>query len=144
MKQRSGARPPPPPPLPPNVGSPNNKTFATGRRVVYRSEGWSQGGCEGNFLRDYWREPILRDLEDSMQRFPMPVIVNCAAEEDHAILNRDALPEGTRVASVTFKMIDKSRSEEARGEFVRWALQERCMSVEELLEYPGLIEEGEE
>ncbi|CAK0885401.1 unnamed protein product, partial [Prorocentrum cordatum] len=45
---------------------------------------------------------------------------------------------------VTFKMIDKSRSEEARGEFVRWALQERCMSVEELLEYPGLIEEGEE
>lgn len=99
---------------------------------------------KGNFLYQYWKEPIIRDLEESMQRLPMPVIVNCAAEEDTVVLDREALPEGTRIASVEFKIKDRERREESLGQFVQWAMQERCMTVDELLEYRGLVDEDEQ
>merc|ERR1711920_1121661 len=57
---------------------------------------------------------------------------------DMRVLDTDNLMEGTRIASVDFKMPDKDASAEARGEFVRWMIESRCFTVEELLEFKGL------
>mmetsp|Transcript_164318 Transcript_164318/g.522581 ORF Transcript_164318/g.522581 Transcript_164318/m.522581 type:complete len:316 (-) Transcript_164318:192-1139(-) len=94
---------------------------------------------KGKFLRDFWLELVQRDLSDDLQKLPMPVIVNLAAEEDsQGILDLDALPEGTRIATVDFKTADKADAGSAKGEFLRWALETRCMTVEELLEFRGV------
>eukprot|EP00930_Biecheleria_cincta_P086604 TRINITY_DN75872_c0_g1_i1.p1 TRINITY_DN75872_c0_g1~~TRINITY_DN75872_c0_g1_i1.p1 ORF type:complete len:313 (-),score=85.66 TRINITY_DN75872_c0_g1_i1:26-964(-) len=98
---------------------------------------------KGKFLRDYWREYVMKEIEESLQRLPMPVIVNLAADEDQQLLSTDLLPEGTRVAKVDFKTIDKSSVLDAKGEFLRWMLENRCMTVEDLLEFKGLIADGE-
>jgi len=98
---------------------------------------------KGKFLRDFWRDAIKKDIEETLQRLPMPVILNLAAEEDNSLLHPDVLPEGTRVATVDFKTIDKSSAMDAKGEFLRWMLENRCMTVEELLEFKGLVEDGE-
>lgn len=99
---------------------------------------------KGNFLRDYWREPITKELQDGLKHLPMPVIVNLASEEDSQVLDLSTLPEGTNLATVDFKMVKKGEAAEAKGEFLRWALENRCMTVEDLLEFRGLVEEDEE
>lgn len=100
---------------------------------------------KGKFLRDYWKETLRKELADSLQRLPMPVIINLALEEDTLeILGEDVLPESTRVATVEFKTIEKEDAAEAKGEFLRWALESRCMNVEDLLQFRGLVDEGEE
>mmetsp|Transcript_26054 Transcript_26054/g.56538 ORF Transcript_26054/g.56538 Transcript_26054/m.56538 type:complete len:311 (-) Transcript_26054:248-1180(-) len=100
---------------------------------------------KGKFLRDYWREFVQRDLYDDLQKLPMPVIIDLASQEDSStILDVDALPEYTRIAKVEFALRDKEEAAEARGEFLRWALEERCMTVEELLDFRGLNLEGED
>jgi len=99
---------------------------------------------KGNFLRDYWREPITKELNDGLKHLPMPVIVNLASEEDSQVLDLDALPEYTHMTTIDFKMVKKGDVAEAKGEFLRWALENRCMTVEDLLEFRGLIEEDEE
>lgn len=93
---------------------------------------------KGKFLRDYWREPVQQEISDGLGKLPMPVIVTLAAEEDNELLNKEVLPEHTRIARVQFKTIDKEDGASAIGEFVRWALETRCMTVEELLEFRGL------
>eukprot|EP00933_Yihiella_yeosuensis_P042453 TRINITY_DN3702_c3_g2_i1.p1 TRINITY_DN3702_c3_g2~~TRINITY_DN3702_c3_g2_i1.p1 ORF type:complete len:313 (+),score=49.02 TRINITY_DN3702_c3_g2_i1:79-1017(+) len=98
---------------------------------------------KGKFLRDFWREPVLKDMESTLNRLSMPVIINMAAEEDQPLLDTELLPEGTRIATVDFRCSDKAASNEAKGEFVRWMMENRCMTVEELLEFKGLIDEGE-
>lgn len=99
---------------------------------------------KGNFLRDYWREPINFELQDALKNLPMPVIVNLASEEDSVVLDPDGLPEGTHIATVDFKLVKKGEAAEAKGEFLRWALDNRCMTVEDLLEFKGLVEDDEE
>lgn len=98
---------------------------------------------KGKFLRDFWREPLAQEMEESLKRCPMPVIVYCgAAHEDEAVLTPDLLPEGTRVTRVEFKIPGRESAAESMGEFVRWALQSRCMTFEELLEFRGLEDDG--
>lgn len=100
---------------------------------------------KGKFLRDYWRESVQKELNDSLQKLPMPVIINCASEEDTmGIYDEAGLPEGTRIANIDFKTIERGAVPEAVGEFVRWAIERRCMTVEELLDFKGNIDEGEE
>mmetsp|Transcript_102050 Transcript_102050/g.263836 ORF Transcript_102050/g.263836 Transcript_102050/m.263836 type:complete len:313 (+) Transcript_102050:147-1085(+) len=99
---------------------------------------------KGKFLRDFWLENVRQELYDSVQRLPMPVIINLAQEEDSVLLDRDALPDGTRIVTVNFKTIDKSETAPAKGEFVRWMLEERCMTVEELLQFKGIVEDGQD
>uniref|UniRef100_A0A7S1RZ13 Uncharacterized protein n=1 Tax=Alexandrium catenella TaxID=2925 RepID=A0A7S1RZ13_ALECA len=93
---------------------------------------------KGKFLKDYWREPVQRELQEGLLKLPMPVVVTLAAEEDNELLDKEVLPEGTRIARVNFKTIDKDDAHSAAGEFMRWALQERCMTVEDLLDFKGL------
>ncbi|CAK9003443.1 unnamed protein product [Durusdinium trenchii] len=98
---------------------------------------------KGNFLRNFWQEHIEKDLEDALQRLPMPVIIDLAAEEDaKSFTDPERLPEGTRVVKVDFKISDKDAALSAKGEFLRWMLENRCMTVEELLEFTGLEEEA--
>lgn len=101
---------------------------------------------KGNFLKDYWQEPIMKEVSEGLKRLPMPVIVNCGAvEDDMKVLDQEHLISelGTRIASVDFKFANKDDAAEARGEFVRWAIEQRCFTVEELLEFKGLgVEEG--
>jgi len=99
---------------------------------------------KGKYLRDYWREMLAKELEDALDDLPMPVIINCASEQDAELLTAEMLPENTQVHTVDFKITDKDEAASAKGEFVRWALENRCMMVEELLEFKGLIDEGEE
>jgi len=96
---------------------------------------------KGKFLRDYWREPIATELERGLKECPVPTIVNLAKEEDAAIMDLSLLPEGTRILRVDFGK-GKGDVGESRGEFLRWALENRCMSVDDLLEYRGLVGEG--
>mmetsp|Transcript_70623 Transcript_70623/g.218367 ORF Transcript_70623/g.218367 Transcript_70623/m.218367 type:complete len:313 (+) Transcript_70623:116-1054(+) len=93
---------------------------------------------KGKFLRDFWRDPVQQELQDGLLKLPMPVIVTLAAEEDNELLDKEVLPQGTRIARVNFKTIDREDGPAAIGEFVRWALQNRCMTVEDLLDFKGL------
>uniref|UniRef100_A0A7S4R5B4 Uncharacterized protein n=2 Tax=Alexandrium monilatum TaxID=311494 RepID=A0A7S4R5B4_9DINO len=102
------------------------------------SMGTKLTNSKGKFLRDYWRAPVQQELLDGLQKLPMPVIVTLAAEEDNELLDKEILPEGTRIARVNFKTIDKDDAQTATGEFMRWALENRCMTVEELLDFKGL------
>lgn len=101
---------------------------------------------KGKFLRDYWRGPIVSQLEEGLKQCPMPTIVNLAKEEDAAVMDPSLLPEGTRIVRVDFRAAGRGKGKgdasESRGEFLRWALENRCMSVDDLLEYRGLV--GEE
>lgn len=94
---------------------------------------------KGKFLRDFWKDLVLRELNDDLSKLPMPVIINLAAEEDtRDILDLDALPEFTRIATVDFNCNKKDDAITAKGEFLRWALESRCMTVEELLDFQGI------
>lgn len=100
---------------------------------------------KGKFLRDYWKDSIQQELTESLQRLPMPVIINLALEEDTIdLFAEEVMPEGIRVATVEFKTVDKDESQDAKGEFLRWAIESRAMTVEDLLEFRGLIADGEE
>lgn len=98
---------------------------------------------KGKFLRDYWREPLTLELENMLRDLPSPVLVNCGAlDTDTEVLTPEMLPDGTRVTKVDFKLRGKgSGSGEAIGEFVRWALENRCTTVDEFLEFRGLVDE---
>eukprot|EP00747_Dinoflagellata_sp_TGD_P164652 gnl/TRDRNA2_/TRDRNA2_184884_c0_seq1.p1 gnl/TRDRNA2_/TRDRNA2_184884_c0~~gnl/TRDRNA2_/TRDRNA2_184884_c0_seq1.p1 ORF type:complete len:315 (-),score=78.40 gnl/TRDRNA2_/TRDRNA2_184884_c0_seq1:122-1066(-) len=99
---------------------------------------------KGKFLRDYWRDHIQKEMAESLKRMPMPVIINLASDEDsNEALQLDRLPEYSKVHSVDFRMPSKEEAAEAKGEFLRWALETRCMTVEDLLEFKG-AEDGEE
>jgi cytoplasmic iron level regulating protein YaaA (DUF328/UPF0246 family) len=95
---------------------------------------------KGNFLKDYWREHIAKEIDSGLKKLPIPVLINMAAEQDADVLGEESLPENTQVMSVDFKTPDNAS---ARGEFIRWAMEQRCMSIEELLEFKGDIEEGD-
>lgn len=100
---------------------------------------------KGAFLRDFWQEAIDKEIEDAVQKLYDPIIVNMAAEEDQVMVDQDKLPEGTRVVKVDFKISRKDDALAAKGELLRWMMQNRCMTVEELLEFKGLEDdEGEE
>jgi len=100
---------------------------------------------KGKFLREYWAEPLEAELADVLKQLPMPVMVNCSVnEEDMAAIDAESLPAGTHITTVTFKISDKEAAGTALGEFVRWAMETRAMTTEELLEFKGLIDdEGE-
>mmetsp|Transcript_102673 Transcript_102673/g.203832 ORF Transcript_102673/g.203832 Transcript_102673/m.203832 type:complete len:317 (-) Transcript_102673:131-1081(-) len=100
---------------------------------------------KGKFLRDYWADPLAAELEDALKELPLPVIINCSVnEEDAASIDTEKLPAGTHVTTVNFKINDKEAAGIALGEFVRWAMETRAMTTEELLEFKGLIsDEGE-
>jgi len=98
---------------------------------------------KGNFLSDYWREPIGKELQAALKTLPMPVIINMAAEQDANALDTEALPEYTEIMTVDVKTRSKNDDAEAKGEFVRWAMENRCMTFEELLEFRGLVEDDE-
>jgi len=98
---------------------------------------------KGNFLRDYWSDSVAKELEDGLNSLPLPVMINCAAEEDGASYAIERLPEGTIITNIEMKMADRQAAAEATGEFIRWALETRCQTVEELLEYRGSVEEDE-
>lgn len=93
---------------------------------------------KGNHLRDYWRDVIAQELTDALKSCPIPVLINCAHEQDGEIINPDELPEHTRIVDVRFKM----NNTKATGQFVRWALENRCYTVEELLEFQGPNDDG--
>lgn len=97
---------------------------------------------KGQFLRNYWKEHIYKEMDDALQSLPMPVILNLAAEEDKDILDPEFLPAAARVVKVDFKISNKDDAGTAKGEFVRWMLENRCMTVEDLLEFKGLDEES--
>merc|ERR1719195_366309 len=58
-----------------------------------------------------------------------------------AAVETEKLPAGTQVTTVTFKINDKEAAGTALGEFVRWAMETRAMTTEELLEFKGLIDD---
>eukprot|EP00929_Paragymnodinium_shiwhaense_P015601 TRINITY_DN123706_c0_g1_i1.p1 TRINITY_DN123706_c0_g1~~TRINITY_DN123706_c0_g1_i1.p1 ORF type:complete len:310 (+),score=91.59 TRINITY_DN123706_c0_g1_i1:147-1076(+) len=97
---------------------------------------------KGKFLREYWRDTITKELSEVLDKLPMPMIINCAGEADEGCYDLDGLTEYTEVTSIDFDM-QGSAKQEAMGEFVRWAMENRVMTIEEILEYQGLIEEGE-
>lgn len=103
---------------------------------------------KGKFLRDYWREPIATELERGLKECPVPTVVNLAKEEDAAIMDLSLLPEGTRILRVDFASAGRGKGKgdasESRGEFLRWALESRAMSVDDLLEYRGLVKDGDQ
>jgi len=92
------------------------------------------------YLRDFWRESIAKELEKTLRSFPEPLVVDCAADGDKHILHESNLPSNVRLTSVEFRMGDGSVSAaaSAKGEFVRWALDNRCESFEELHEFRGV------
>eukprot|EP00434_Breviolum_minutum_P029021 symbB.v1.2.025669.t1/scaffold2507.1/size77444/3 len=96
---------------------------------------------KGQYLRNYWREHIEKEMEDALRNLPMPVVVNMA-EEDKDFFSDEFLPANTRVIKVDFKISNKEDAGAAKGEFLRWMLENRCMAVEELLEFKGLDEEA--
>lgn len=93
-------------------------------------------------MQDYWRDPVNKELAESLKHLPMPVMINMAAQQDTDIIDKDALPKYTSVMSVDFKT-KKGNGAEEKGEFIRWAMEQQVMSIEELLEYRGLVEEDE-
>mmetsp|Transcript_69841 Transcript_69841/g.158471 ORF Transcript_69841/g.158471 Transcript_69841/m.158471 type:complete len:315 (+) Transcript_69841:94-1038(+) len=99
---------------------------------------------KGKFLRDYWREHIQKELSEGLQKLYAPVMVNCAAPEDTAeIIDLEVFPAGTQIMTVNFKTIDKGDIGPAQGQFLQWALQNRCMTIEDLMEFRGdTSEEG--
>mmetsp|Transcript_78939 Transcript_78939/g.219491 ORF Transcript_78939/g.219491 Transcript_78939/m.219491 type:complete len:205 (+) Transcript_78939:1-615(+) len=93
---------------------------------------------KGPFLRSYWKEAVQKELHAALLKQPEPTIINCASEEDCVdVLDIDTLPAGARICSVTFNNMDSESANEAKGTFVRWALDNGCMTVEELLEFTG-------
>jgi len=98
---------------------------------------------KGKNLRSYWTEAVLKELSEDLKACPMPVVIDCTAEEDKEILDLDKLPEGTSIHTVEFKLGDNKSNSEARGEFVRWALETRCMTVQELVEYRGYVNDDD-
>lgn len=99
---------------------------------------------KGKFLRDYWRDPIRLDLEETLSGLPLPVLVTCGAlDTDADILTPELLPEGCRVSKVDFKIRDKTQHGEALGEFLRWAMENRCSTLDEFLGYRGNVDEDE-
>ncbi|CAJ1355656.1 unnamed protein product [Effrenium voratum] len=99
---------------------------------------------KGSVLRQYWAESIEKEIEGALQKLPMPVIVDMSNEEDRLLLDADRLPPETRVMKVEFKHLKKEGALEAQGEFLRWMLQNRCMTPEELVDFRGLEQEDEE
>lgn len=99
---------------------------------------------KGNFLKDYWKDPVNKELANDLKELPMPVMINMAAEQDREVIDMDYLPEHTSVMSVDFKLRGTNSGQEAKGEFLQWAMDERCMTVEELLEFGGIVEEEED
>lgn len=102
---------------------------------------------KGKFLHNYWREPIALELERALKTCPMPTIVNLAKQEDSDVIDLSLLPENTRIVRVDFASSGRGKGKgdvsESRGEFLRWALENRCMSIDDLLEYRGLVGEGD-
>ncbi|CAE7358764.1 unnamed protein product, partial [Symbiodinium sp. CCMP2456] len=63
---------------------------------------------------------------------------------DQVLVDKDKLPEGARVVKVDFKISRKEEALAAKGELLRWMMQNRCMTVEELLEFKGLEADDDE
>jgi len=98
---------------------------------------------KGKFLRDFWRAHVTKQMEDSVRGCPLPVIINLSTEDELNALDMDKLPTGTHVQSVQFHATDKNEAAANMGEFVRWAMLNKCMQVEDLLEFRGLIDDDE-
>mmetsp|Transcript_16323 Transcript_16323/g.37664 ORF Transcript_16323/g.37664 Transcript_16323/m.37664 type:complete len:312 (+) Transcript_16323:27-962(+) len=97
----------------------------------------------GKNLRAFWKDAILKELSEDLRACPMPVIIDCTTEEDKEIFELDKLPQGTSIHSVEFKVGDNKLNLEAQGEFVRWALENRCMTIQELVEYRGYVNDDD-
>jgi cytoplasmic iron level regulating protein YaaA (DUF328/UPF0246 family) len=98
---------------------------------------------KGKFLRDFWRPHLTKQMEDSVRGCPLPVIVNLSTEDELDIIDMEKLPTGTHVHSVQFQAIDKNEAAANMGEFLRWAMINKCMQVEDLLEFRGLVDDDE-
>lgn len=99
---------------------------------------------KGKYLHSFWHDPIVHELNEHFRKMPMPVVINLAKEEDSGKILEGDLPKDMQVITVGFRQVDDAGT--AKGEFLRWALVNRCMTVEDLLEYQGDIDEeaGEE
>lgn len=96
---------------------------------------------KGKHLHNFWQDPIVHELNEHFKKMPMPVVINLAKEEDSGKILEGDLPKDMQVITVGFRQIDDAAT--AKGEFLRWALVNRCMTVEDLLEYKGDIDEEE-
>eukprot|EP00747_Dinoflagellata_sp_TGD_P169598 gnl/TRDRNA2_/TRDRNA2_198953_c0_seq1.p1 gnl/TRDRNA2_/TRDRNA2_198953_c0~~gnl/TRDRNA2_/TRDRNA2_198953_c0_seq1.p1 ORF type:complete len:326 (-),score=66.64 gnl/TRDRNA2_/TRDRNA2_198953_c0_seq1:87-1019(-) len=112
-------------------------------------------GQRDKYLSQYWRDAVAREIQVSLRSLPEPLVVNCTGPGESTDLDVSLsgfgplLPEGTRIASIDFKMNGKVGAGSAKGEFVRWALMNRCTSFDELREFRGITyrvqpEDGDE
>ncbi|CAJ1355655.1 unnamed protein product [Effrenium voratum] len=117
-----------------------------GLRVEGPSRSYMSAGLIGNGGDSSRTSPSrpFKEIEGALQKLPMPVIVDMSNEEDRLLLDADRLPPETRVMKVEFKHLKKEGALEAQGEFLRWMLQNRCMTPEELVDFRGLEQEDEE
>eukprot|EP00928_Gymnodinium_smaydae_P031650 TRINITY_DN23167_c0_g1_i1.p1 TRINITY_DN23167_c0_g1~~TRINITY_DN23167_c0_g1_i1.p1 ORF type:complete len:339 (+),score=79.72 TRINITY_DN23167_c0_g1_i1:113-1018(+) len=91
----------------------------------------------GKYLSDYWKESIAQELEDSVRTLPRPLIVNCVAEQDQDVLQAN-LPPYADSLNVMFRMKPQGSPARAMGEFVNWALRQRCSTFRELNGFSGV------
>jgi hypothetical protein len=106
------------------------------------SMGTKLKNSKGNFLKDYWRDPVTKELHRDLKELPIPVMINMASQQDAESIDESGLPENTTIMGVDFKTRSKDNGAEEKGEFLRWAMEQQCMTVDELLDFQGVGEEA--